>query len=342
MIKIFSRIVVVVTLLMMVSLHAHAQSVELLRKAYSGKTEWNPSSGRFTFRSSGVIDFKREKEMSGIWTVPENVSVISISAATRVSGQFTFHANCTMVGEDQKTSIIHGTDIPGLLHKKKLDKGGGCIPYSAVLGHGKITLHIQNLTTLNPIGYMWTGKSGAKLHLEGVRGIDDRGGWHNHSDGISAAAGSTVRNCHIETGDDAIKLYRDILVENTTIVMIQNCVPIQLGWGSYGDKAKGVFNNLTIIGKKGRGKPPAVIVGRKGTYQKTIEIDGLSINNPNAALVSLYESGMKLDLTATGANISVKQFWGQKSGLCRSRINNLATKVNTYHADDRAESGPRE
>lgn len=202
-------------------------------------------------------------------------------------------------------------------------------------GAGKDHPAGSKLTTLNPLGYMWTGKEGATIHLDHVRGIDNRGGWHNHSDGFSAAAGSTVRNCYLETGDDAIKVYADILVEDTTIKMIQNCVPIQLGWGSYGNNAKGVFRNLKIIGDKGRGRPPAVIVGRSGKYHKTLEIDGLELVNPNAALVSLYEKGMELDLTITDANISTGQFWGMAEGACRSMINGSEKQRSRYSVSDK-------
>ena len=315
---------------------ACAQSVPALQSAYSGKIRMEGNSGHLTFTSSGIIDFKRDKMMSGIWTVPTDVTKITIGANVRVTGQFTIRHDCTIEGEDQRTSILHGTDTPGLLHNSKLDQGGGCVPYSAVLGEGKIVLRVKNLTTLNPIGFMWTGKEGCRIHLDGVRGIDDRGGWHNHSDGISAAAGSTVRNCYLETGDDAIKPYADITVENTTIKMIQNCVPIQLGWGSYGNKARATFRNLTILGDKGRGKIPSVIVGRKGTYHKSIDIDGLFIEHPKAAFVSLHEKGMELDLTVKNANISVKQFWDRSEGICRSIINGSTDQVNRYTPAQRA------
>ena len=309
---------------------ARAQSVAELVRSYSGGSIWDLETGQFTFTSSGVIDFKRDQEMSGIWTVPARVKAIVIAAQVRVTGQFTFDHDCIIQGADPETSVIYGTDTPELLHAKKLDAGDDCSPYSAILGRGRITLNVRNLTTLNPICFMWTGKNGAKLHLDHVRGIDNRGGWHNHSDGISAAAGSTLRNCYLETGDDAIKLYDDILVEDTTIKMIRNCVPIQLGWGSYGDKAKGVFRNLTIIGEKGRGQLPAVIEGEKGNYRKSITIEGLIVTNPNAALVSLHEEGMALDLSVKQADISVKQFWGKTNGTCRSVINGSTEQTARY------------
>ena len=310
----------------------YAQSVPELQSHYSGATAWKGNSADLSFTKSGAVNFNRDKEMSGIWEVPAAVKTITIKAKVRVTGQFTFHGDCTIAGEDQKTSVLYGTDVPALLHNKGLDGGGGCVPYSAILGEGKITLQVANLTTLNPIGFMWTGRKGAVIHLDRVRGIDDRGGSHNHSDGIQAAAGSTVRDCYLETGDDTIKVYNYIVVENTTIKMIQNCVPIQLGWGDYGDKATGVFRNLTIIGNNGRGRIPAVIVGRRGTYQKNIEMDGVSMTNPNAALVSLYEKGMELDLSIKNGDISVKQFWDEAKGACRSKINGSPEQVKTYRA----------
>lgn len=318
-----------------ISLTAHAQTVTELQKHYSGKTEWDPASGTITFTSSGIIDFKRDKEMSGIWEAPGEISKIFINANVCVTGQFTVCSNCTIEGADKETSVIFGTATPELLHNKGLDEGGNCMPYSSVFGVGKITIHVNNLTILNPVAYMWTGRNGAVIHLYRVRGIDNRGGWHNHSDGIQAADRSTVRDCYMETGDDAIKVYNEILVENTTIRMIQNTVPIQLGWGSYGNNARGVFRNLTIIGDKGRSRIPGVIVGRQGKYSKRIEIDGMTLVNTNAALVSLYEKDMELDLSISNANISVKQFWGETNGVCRSSINGSTKQENSYRAQNR-------
>ncbi|MCY2990190.1 MAG: hypothetical protein NTY19_20290 [Planctomycetota bacterium] len=312
---------------------ACGQSLSDLKAHYSGQTEWDAPAGSLTFVSSGTIDFQRDKEMSGIWTVPPEVQRIAIAAGVRVTGQFTFNHDCTVEGRDWQTSVLYGTDTPALLHDRKLDDGGECMPYSALFAQGKIDVHVKNLTTLNPIGYMWTGVGGARLHLDHVRGIDNRGGWHNHSDGIQGGRGCTVRHCYLETGDDAIKVYSDIVVEDTTIKMIQNCVPIQLGWGNYGSGAQGVFRNLTIIGERGRGRVPPVIEGTHGKYRKTIKIDGLVVNNPNSALVRLHEEDMELELTITSADITVKQFAYESPGVCRSVINGSQEQKNRYPAE---------
>ncbi|HPM82291.1 MAG TPA: hypothetical protein PLF81_16400 [Candidatus Anammoximicrobium sp.] len=312
---------------------ACGQSLSDLQAHYSGQTEWDAPGGTVTFVSSGTIDFQRDKEMSGIWTVPPEVQRIAIAADVRVTGQFTFRHDCTVEGRDWQTSVLYGTDTPALLCDRKLDDGGNCMPYSAVFAQGKIDIHVKNLTTLNPIGYMWTGVDGARIHLDHVRGIDNRGGWHNHSDGIQGGRGCTVRHCYLETGDDAIKVYSDIVVEDTTIRMIQNCVPIQLGWGNYGSGAQGVFRNLTILGDRGRGRVPPVIEGTHGKYRKTIKIDGLMVNNPNSALVRLHEADMELELTITGADITVKQFAYESPGVCRSLINGSQEQKSRYPAE---------
>ncbi|MGF1484086.1 MAG: hypothetical protein ACFBZ8_06960 [Opitutales bacterium] len=304
--------------------------LEALRQAYDGKFEWNEASGVLRFTESGRIDFRRTRELSGVWKAPTEVRRIAIAKNVQVTGQFTLRGDCTVEGEDRDTSVIYGTDTSGLLHDQGLDQFARCAYYSAVLGQGPITVKVQNLTTLNPVGFMWTGNSGTVMHLDSVTGIDNRGGWHNHSDGVSGAPGSTVRNCHLETGDDAIKAYKDITVVDTTICMIQNCVPIQLGWGAETADSKAVFRNLKIYGDHGRGQLPGVIVGRGGSYRRNIEIDGLELENPKAALVSLYEAGMELDLTIENAQIAVKQFWGESAGRCRSEINGSESQRATY------------
>lgn len=320
----------VTTLFAICGLEGAAQTIPELKAAYSGQTAWDAPSGKFAFRSSGTIDFKRDLEMSGIWTVPPEVKVITIAADTRVTGQFTVEHACRIEGEDRLTSVLHGTDRPAVLHEKGLDRGGNCMPYSSVFAKGGIDVSVTNLTTLNPLGFMWTGVKGARLHLDGVRGIDDRGGWSNHSDGIQAGRGSTVRNCHLETGDDAIKVYNDILVENTTIKMIQNCVPVQLGWGDYGDGARGVFRNVTIVGDRGRGRTPAVIEGTRGHYRKTLDFDGLRVAHPKAALISLREESMTLDLTIANAEIAVQDFSTESKGTVLSVINGSPEQTNRY------------
>jgi hypothetical protein len=292
-----------------------------LQNHYSGIVSWNESDGAVTFIKSGIINFDRDDEKSGIWFVPKEVKKIYINENVTVTGQFTLISDCSIEGENQENSIIFGTKEKAALHSKSLDFGGGCTPYSTIYANNKTTVYVKNLTVLNPLAFMFTGKNGAKLHLSYVRGIDNRGGFSNHSDGIQAGSGSTVNHCYFETGDDAVKVYNDILVENTTIKMIENCVPIQLGWGTYGNGAKGTFRNVQILGTIGRGTLPPVIQGRAGTYSKTIILENCIIRNTNAALVSLFEPGMTLSLIASNTEISVKIYWDKKLGVGDININ---------------------
>ena len=154
---------------------------------------------------------------------------------------------------------------------------------------------MDNLTMLNPYSF-FVRSFAQEAHLKDCTFLDYRGGGGNHSDGFAGGDGSTVDGCYFATADDAIKLYDDITVTNTTIEMVQNCVPIQLGWGDYPDGAVGTFKNLTIVGSRGRtNSDNAVISGRRGKYTVTLHIDGLHVRNPNAVLVSLWGEDMILE-----------------------------------------------
>lgn len=293
-------------------------SIEELSKAYTGKIDWNENKKRVTFLTSGTIVFQnRQDYKSFYWGVPSNVEEILIKKDVKIIGQFHFRNEVLIQGEDAETSVVYGTPTPSLLRNQNLDANGGTVPYSAFYGVGDFQLRIENLSSINPIGFHFTGKDGCIIHLDRIRAIDDRGGHHNHSDGISAASGSTVKNSFFSSGDDIIKVYNDIYVENVIIEMIQNCVPIQFGWGNYGSGAKGVFKNVKITGKLGRSNTGnAVIDARKGYYDKYLEIEGLIIENPNAVLVNFWNEGVNgkpgggnAKITINNAKIEVQQLY---------------------------------
>lgn len=172
-------------------------------------------------------------------------------------------------------------------------------------------MKISNLTSLNPRAYHVRGWSKI-VHVKFCDFIDRRGGHGNHSDGFVGGDGSTVHNYYVESGDDIIKVYFDITVTDTTIKMVQNSLPIQLGWGNYSDKAVGSFKNLTALGNSGRGaEGNAIISGRKGRYDVTINIDGCHIENPNGTPVSLREDSMTLCGAITNAHIKLKSYAGK-------------------------------
>ena len=263
-----------------------SKSVFEIKENYSGKTEWNSTTKTLTFLTSGEINFKNQGDKSFIWKVPKVVQKIIISENCTVNGAFHTYSDIEIVGKNRKTSVLYGTETQSWSQKHNIK------PYtlSSFESHkGKIT--IKNLTSLNPRSYHVRGL-GSQVHLKNADFIDNRGGVHNHSDGIAAGDGSTVDNCYFETADDVIKVYNDITVTNTTINMIKNAVPIQLGWGNYPNNAVGTFKNITIIGDSGRGSPyksNPVIAGRSGSYTVTVNIDGITIDNPNGSLVNLWD-----------------------------------------------------
>lgn len=269
---------------------------------YTGTSHWRASTGTLTFLTAGRLPNTHHG-----WTVPTQVKKIVIAAGVRVNGRFNVRHTMEIAGDNRKTSTLFGTNEQG--YNKKNDGCGLC--KSAVLGEGNITVTVRNLTSLNPYGFYFTGKQGAKFLIDAVDAIDDRGGHGNNSDGVSAANGTIVRNSYFETGDDVIKVYSDILVENTTIKMVTNTVPIQFGWGNYGSGARGTFRNLRVFGTSGRGAADnAMISARTGRYDKTIDIDGLTLENPNGVVMIFREAQGRADITIKNAKIDVKNFRG--------------------------------
>ncbi len=270
---------------------------------YSGNTHWDSASGTLTYKSNGTLPNTHHG-----WNVPSQVKKIVIGAGVRVNGRFDITHTMEVQGENRNSSVLFGTPLQG--YNKNNDGCGEC--KSAVRGEGNIVVTVKNLTSLNPYGFHFTGKKGAKFVLDSVNAIDDRDGHGNNSDGISAAGGSVVRNCYFESGDDIIKVYADIEVIDTHIKMVTNTVPIQFGWGSYGSGARGVFRNLKVSGNSGRGAADnALISGRSGTYNKEILIDGLDYQNSNGSVIVFREARGNADIEIKNAKIDVAKFRGR-------------------------------
>ena len=309
------------------------QSVSTLQNSYSGQATWDAGSGTLTFTQSGTILFAAGNQLPGtstssIWAVPSVVQNIVINANVAVAGQFSFTNDCNVTGQERNTSILYGTKASAWLDNQSLDTLDH-FAYAAVYAYGPLTVNLSTLTTLDPIGAMWIGASGAVINLHAVNGVDDRPGFYNHSGAFTAGAGSVVDDCFISNGDDTIMLQQNTTVTNTTINMRQNAVPIQLGWQDSNKIATGVFTNLTILqdltvnGLIGRGnhsagasQPAAVITGTSGDYNRIVLIDGLTVNG-NVSLLSLDgNSSMQLEMTIANANVSFGQLWSENLGTC--------------------------
>lgn len=286
------------------SANLKAQSVNELLKSYSGKAIWNSDTAELVLASAGVITFESKGEpKKHFWNVPKEVKTITIDADVRVVGAFHTQGDITIRGRHRKTSMVYGTDIQKWAQTNDVKAFRHC-QFQNLGG----VLTIQNLTSLNPFGFHVRGE-GNVVMVSDCDFIDNRGGAGNHSDGIEGGDGSVIENCYFETGDDVIKVYHNLTVKDCTIKMVQNAVPIQLGWGNTGDDT-GTFINLTVVGDSGRGNDDrAIIVGRSGAYTKTINIYGCTIKNPNASWISLRGEDMIVNGEVTNASIDIEKYW---------------------------------
>jgi hypothetical protein len=285
---------------------AFAQTVAQLQSAYSGTLVWDEPSASLRFTSSGEINFAKAGARSFIWQIPPEVKRVRIAKDVTVNGAFHSKASVTMAGEDRKTSVVYGTD------EQRWSKNRG-IKASTVCTFQNFggVMTISNLTSLNPRGFHARGWDNV-VHAVSSDFLDRRGGHHNNSDGFEGGHGSTVHDFYFESGDDIIKVYHDITVTDTTIKMIINSMPIQLGWGNYSDGAVGTFRNLRVLGSGGRvAEGNAIISGRQGRYDVTVNMDGCHIENPNGTLVSLREDTMTLRGSIANPHIRLKGYAGE-------------------------------
>lgn len=321
------------------SVLGYGQSVSSLIKHYSGIINWDKNTSTLTFLSTGEINFP-DKYGDGtdlendykhnFWNVPKNVKHIIISKNVQVTGAFHVYADITIKGKDRKTSVIYGTPLNTWADKN--NPGGVDLRewyYSQIQVFDGVT-NIENLTLLNPFSYFVRG-FGPIVNMKKCDLIDNRGGHHNHSDGYCGGNGSLVEDCYFEAGDDVFKAYFDYTVKDCTINMITNSVPIQLGWGNYPDGTICNFKNLKVVGNSGRfASDNAVICGRNGNYNVTINIDGLDVDNPNAVLVKLFEKEMTLNGEIKNANIKVKSYYGNNKGKDNLTICGEKERKNSY------------
>ncbi len=298
-----------------------AQSVGELISGYSGNMKWNDLTKTVTFLTSGDVVFPEKGVKSFIWVIPTSVTNVVIKKDVRVNAVFHSHADVCIEGEDRKTSVVYGTELQSWPQKHRVVEYTICT-FQNFGG----TMTIKNLTSLNPRGFHVRGW-GTTMMVSYCDFLDTRGGHGNHSDGVEGGDGSVFDNCYFETGDDIFKVYFDILVTNCTIKMVQNTVPIQLGWGSYSDRKTGTFRNL----KRGA-VDNAIINGRRGKYNVTVNIDGCDIDNPNAVWVALNETTTGLKCNVPNAKINVKSHTGQfMNGKYELNICGFDTQLNQYN-----------
>ncbi len=218
--------------------------------SYTGSAEWDGAAATLRFTSSGTMPQGVE---DFFWLVPPEVRLIVISSNVTVRGGFRVPNRAPdnplkIVGADRQTSVIFGTEDERWTVNHSIADNAKW-KYGAVSVLADATVHVSDLTSLNPRGYHISGYARRSiLHVSRCRLVDSRAGDNNNSDGFIGAEGSSITDSFISTGDDAIKVYRDITISNVTIEQRRNGAPIQFGWGGDCGHAHATIENLTIRG----------------------------------------------------------------------------------------------
>ena len=300
---------------------------------YSGKASWVPGAGELTFESSGAMP---ENGEAFYWQVPDEVKRITIASNVTVRGGFRVPFRkadnpLRLVGMDRKTSVIFGTETERWSVRNGVADNAKW-KYGAVSVLADATVIVSNLTSRNPRAYHISGYARqAVLHVSQCDLLDDRSGSNNNSDGFVGADGSTLTDCFISTGDDAIKVYHDITVRNVTIAQHRNGAPLQFGWGGQNARTRAVIEGLTITGVSPDGHynmaPFTWVAGSNGCCEAAIR--GLKVQVSGSlydaetkqwiplALLSVRPPSCTLNLTVTEADVGGLTWCAQNS---RGRI----------------------
>lgn len=280
---------------------------------------WNKKTKTITFIKS--VNFSTETDddydLEGFyWEVPNDVNKIIIDPNVTIKGGFRASKSLTITGKNRKSSIIYGTITKnwalgpdGKVHIETSCKDGpkgddrvdDCHKwqYGAVSYLGKDTndvITVTNLTVHNARTYAITTFS-AKVDINNVHIKFDRPypDFQSNADGVSAGKGSIIKNSKFDCWDDAIKLYRDIMVENVTIIHNGNGAPFQLGWGSKPTTSHHKLKNILVIASPEKKRHLALFSAstKNGSLNTTVEIDGLKADYPDSLLL---KSDSKLPL----------------------------------------------
>jgi hypothetical protein len=233
------------------------------------------------------------------WSVPNTIKVVIIEKNVKIIGGFRANGDLTIEGIDRATSEIFGTETKAwaLGPDAKTDPNSSCSngakgddvlhdcekwKYGAVssTAANSTTVYVKNITINNSRTYAITS-FGPKIivdnvHVKVSRPIPD---FHSNSDGISAGAGSIVKNSKFDCWDDAIKLYRDITVENVTIIHNANGAPFQLGWRNDNNVTNHTLKNILIEVKNKDYTNLALFSASltSGKVNRNVTVDGLKV-----------------------------------------------------------------
>lgn len=297
-------------------------------------------------KNNAVVTFIKSTQFSNMtnpdldkegfyWSVPNFINSVLIDKNVKITGGFRAIRDLTIEGKDRKSSEIFGTDTKAwsLGPDAKTDPNTSCSAgakgddivhdcekwkYGAVssTAPNTATVSVKNLTITNARAYAVTS-FGAKIIMDNVyvritRSLPD---YHSNSDGISGGTGSIVRNSKFDCWDDAIKLYRDITVENVTIVHNSNGAPFQLGWGNDNNITNHSLKNILIEVKNQSYTNLALFSASltSGKVTRNVTVDGLKVqyestqkvrNTDPLPLFLMRSPDAMMNLTAQNVSIS--------------------------------------
>lgn len=190
-----------------------------------------------------VATFYRDTIIGKKFKVPDSWDKILIKENVTLIGSFFMpkrNKPIEIAGESRETSIIKGDG------SRPEDDGKKGRTYSAIRCDSSPDLYVHDLRSLDPMKFHIHGGFG-NVTVERCDLIEQRG--THTTDGVHGGKGKTiVKDCYINTFDDATYISECKLIENTTIVHNQNGSPFMVSWGYALDKnTKCVIRNCTVI-----------------------------------------------------------------------------------------------
>ncbi len=263
------------------------------------------------------------------WTVPDVVKKIIIKSGVTISGHFKLNNTITIEGENRETSIIFGTakrkwalgpngvnDSPNCNIATGDDLAADCQKwqYGGISGNQTGAIYtVKNLTIKNARTYAITSFESKiimdNVYIVNTRPTDDKlgGDYGSNSDGISAGLNSEVRNCKFDTWDDSIKLYKNMIVENVTIVQNSNGAAFQLGWGTK-STTEHTLKNILIITKNSNYSNLSVfaVSGETANIPTTINLGDFAVKIESSQKFRNTTKFLPLFLNKSAGNVSIK------------------------------------
>lgn len=259
---------------------------------------------------NGVAIYHSNKNIGQKFLVPDSWDKILIKENVTITGSF-YMPNRTrpieIAGESRTTSIIKGTGN-GMHHQGNREAR----QFSAIRCDKSPNVYIHDLRSLNPDKFHISAGFG-KVTVERCDIIDNRG--QHTTDGIHGGQQQvTVKDCYIDTHDDALYVSECVLVENTTIVHNHNGSPFQVSWG---------ISNLQGYACTIRNCKVIDASTKNSDYNQGVVSWAGRNGNGNYDITLNFEGTFERQ-TRAGANTSHMYQIGRKSG----GINNCTIKVN--------------